>query len=164
MKKFSTIIILILILNLIYACAGYKPIYTTDLQFEIVEYSMVNDKQIGKQIYSKLYGLSKSSSKNKAKTQSINLKINTTKNKNATNKDASGKVLNYKITINTIVIIKDYLTNSEILNQTFTYSSTYKVQDQYSETIKLESKTIENIMNQTYQDLLIKMSEKMLAQ
>ena len=163
MKKLSSIIISILILNLAYACAGYKPIYTTDLQFEIVDYSIIKNKEIGRQIYSKLYGLSKSSSKNKAETRSINIKIDTSKDKSATNKDSSGKILNYKITVTSIITIEDYLTNSEILNQKFSYSSTYKVQDQYSETIKLENKTIENIISKTYQDLLIVMSEKMLG-
>tara|TARA_B100000029_G_scaffold129031_1_gene122577 strand:+ start:441 stop:935 length:495 start_codon:yes stop_codon:yes gene_type:complete len=162
MKKLSSIIISILILNLAYACGGYKPIYTTDLQFEIVDYSIIKNKQIGRQIYSKLYAISKSSSKNKAGAKSINIKINTSKDKNATNKDSAGKVLNYKITVTSIITVEDYLTNSEILNQTFSYSSTYKVQDQYSETIKLENKTIENIINKIYQDLLIAMSEKIL--
>ena len=162
MKKLSSIIITIFVLNLIYACGGYKPIYTTDLQFEIVSHSLIENKQIGRQIYSKLYGLSKSSSKNKAKTKAINVTINTKKDKKPSNKDSSGKVLNYKITITTIITIKDYLTNSEILNQSFSYSSIYNVQDQYSETIKLENKTIENIINKTYQDLLIRMSETMM--
>ena len=71
--------------------------------------------------------------------------------------------MNYKITVTSIITIEDYLTNSEILNQKFSYSSAYKVQDQYSETIKLENKTIENIISKTYQDLLIVMSEKMLG-
>ena len=39
-------------------------------------------------------------------------------------------------------------------------SSVYKVQDQYSETIKLENQTIENLINKTYQDLLIKTFRK----
>ena len=42
-------------------------------------------------------------------------------------------------------------------------SSSYKVQDQHSETIKLENRTIENLINKTYQDLLIKLSENILS-
>ena len=161
MKKISFIIISIILLNFINACAGYKPIYTTDLQFEIADYSLKTNKKLGRQIYSKLYGLSKSK-KNKAKTQSVIIAIDIKKDKNATIKDSTGKILEYRIILTSNIIIKDYLTNAEILNQTFSYSSTYKGQDQYSETIKLENRSIENIINKTYEELLIKMSENML--
>jgi hypothetical protein len=54
------------------------------------------------------------------------------------------------------------VTENEILNDTFSFSSTYKVQDQFSETIKLENQTIENLIEKTYQNLLIKLSENLL--
>ena len=55
------------------------------------------------------------------------------------------------------------MTNDEILNQNFSYSSIYKAQDLYSETIKLENKSIKNLINKTSQNLLIKMSEIILT-
>ena len=55
------------------------------------------------------------------------------------------------------------MTDDEILSQTFSYSSTYKVQDQHSETIKLENKSIEDLINKTYQNLLIRLSESILT-
>ena len=38
-------------------------------------------------------------------------------------------------------------------------SSSYKVQDQYSDTKEIENRAIENLINKTHQDLLIKISE-----
>ena len=58
-------------------------------------------------------------------------------------------------------VIKDQL--DEIINNNFALSSSYKVQAQYSETIKLENKTTENLINQTYQELLIKLTENILS-
>ena len=163
MKKITYLIILLIFLNFINACAGYKPIYTTtNLQFEIADYSIKTNKKLGSQIYSKLYNLSKSNKKN-ANTKSITIIIDTTKNKTATAKDSAGKVLEYKITLINNIIIKDYLTDDEILNQTFSYSSTYKVQDRHSDTIKFENKSIEDLINKTYQNLLIKMSKSILT-
>ena len=163
MKKITYLIISFIFLSFINACAGYKPIYTTtNLQFEIADYSIKTNKKLGRQIYSKLYNLSKSNKKN-AETKSITIIIDTTKNKNAAAKDNAGKVLEYRIILINNIIIKDHLTDDEILNQTFSYSSTYKVQDQHSETIKLENKSIENLLNKTYQNLLIKMSEIILT-
>jgi len=157
MKKITYLIISIIFLIFINACAGYKPIYTTNLEFKIADYSIKSNKKLGRQIYYKLYNLSKSS-KNNAEVQSVTITIDTTKEKNATATDSSGKILEYRIILNSNIIIKDYLTNDEILNQNFSYSSMYKVQDLHSETIKLENKSIKDLINKTYQDLLIKMS------
>ena len=158
MKKISYFIIPIIFFNFIIACAGYKPIYTTNLQFEIADYSLVSDKKLGKKIYSKLYSLSKSNKKNE-NIRSITIIIDTTKNKEATVKDSAGNVLEYRNFLNSNIIIKDYLTDDEILNRKFSYSSTYSTQDNYSETKKLENKSTNDLINKIYQDLLIQMSE-----
>ena len=158
MKKIAYLIISIIFLSFINACAGYKPIYTTNLQFEIADYSLKNNKKLGRQIYSKLYNLSKSNKQN-TNTQSITIMIDITKNKAATAKDSAGKVLEYRNLLSSNIIIKDYLTDDEILNQNFSYSSTYKVQDKYSETKRIENKSTKDLINKIYQNLLIKMSE-----
>ena len=44
-----------------------------------------------------------------------------------------------------------------------TETSSYKVQDRYAETLNLENKTLENLVNKTFQDLLIAMSEKTIS-
>jgi len=157
MKKITYLIISIIFLTFINACTGYKPLYTTNLQFKIADYSIKSNNKLGRQIYYKLYNLSKSS-KNNAEVQSVIITIDATKGKDATVKDSTGKILEYRIILNSGIIIKDYLTNDEVLNQDFSYSSMYKVQDLHSETIKLENKSIKDLINKTYQDLLIKMS------
>ena len=158
MKKIIYPIFSFILLLFINGCAGYEPIYSsTNLQFEIADYSIEGDKILGKEIYSKLYSLSKSK-KNNQNIKNINFFINITKTKNATSKNSSGKILEYKIVLNAEVVITDFITSDEILNQTFISSLTYKVQDQYSDTIKLENKSIKNLMNKIYQELLIKLS------
>ena len=157
MKKIAYLIVSIIFLSFISACAGYKPIYTTNLQFEITDYSLKNNKKLGRQIYSKLYNLSKSNKQN-TNTQSITIMIDIIKNKAASAKDSAGKVLEYRNLLSSNIIIKDYLTDDEILNQNFSYSSTYRVQDKYSETKKIENKSTEDLINKMYQNLLIKMS------
>ena len=163
MKKITYLIISIIFLNFINACVGYKPIYTTNLKFEIADYSIKSNAKLGKQIYYKLYNLSKYN-KNKPDAKSITVTIDTIKSKNATIKDSAGKILEYRIILTSNIIIKDYLTDDEVLNKTFSYSSSYKVQDQHTETIKLENKSIENLINKIYQNLIINMSEIMSTQ
>ena len=54
------------------------------------------------------------------------------------------------------------MTEDQILNETFVLTSSFKVQSQHSETIKLENRSIENLVNETYENLLIKLSENIL--
>jgi len=162
MKKKSYLLILIFLLINIGACSGYKPIFSSsNLEFEITDYSIKGDKKLGNQIYSRLYNLSRST-KNTSDVKNIYILINVSKYKNATAKNSAGKTLAYKINLSTEVVVKDFMTKNQILNETFVLTSSFKVQSQHSETIKLENKSIENLLNETYQNLLIKLSENIL--
>ena len=159
MKKVIYLIIPLILLICINACSGYKPIFSSsNMQFEIADYVIEGDKKLGNQIYSKLYNLS-NSNKNNPEVQSVHILIKVLKDKTATVKDSAGKILEYRISLNSNIVVKNYLTKDEILTQNSISFSSYKVQNEYSETIKLENKTIENLVNKTYQDLLIKLSE-----
>ena len=162
MKKIPYLFISFIILINIGACTGYEPIFgSSNLEFKIAEYSISGDKKLGNIIYFKLYDLSRSNKKT-LETKNIYLLINVSKDKNATAKDNTGKILGYRISLSTAITVKDLMTGNEILNETFFYSSTYKTQDEFFETKKIENQTIENLINTTYQDLLIKLSENLL--
>ena len=162
MKKISYLLIWLIFLINISACTGYKPIFgLSNLEFKIVDYSISGDKRLGNQIYSKLHNFSKST-ENATGAKNIYILINSSQNKNVTAKNSAGKILGYRVSLSTAITIKDLMTGNEILNETFFYSSTYKTQDEFFETKKLENQTIENLINTTYQDLLIKLSEKLL--
>ena len=163
MKKITSIIVLFIVFICINSCAGYKPIFgSSNLQFEITDYSIGGNKKLGNKIYSKLYNFSKSG-KNQENVTKIFITINVSKEKNATTKNSAGKILEYKINLNTTVKAKNYLTGDKILDSKITLTSSYKVQDQYSETKKLENKSTVNLINLTYQELLIKLSENILS-
>ena len=158
MKKITYLTIFFILLIGINACAGYKPIFSTsNLQFEISDYSIKGDKGLGKKIYTKLYNLSQSN-KNNTAVKNINISIEVSKDKTAKVKNSAGKILEYKVSLNTNIEIKDYFTNDQILSHNFNYSSSYKTQDQFSDSIRLENKTIEDLIDKTYQDLLIEMT------
>ena len=159
MKKIAYPIFSFILLIFINGCTGYEPIFgSKNLQFKIADFSIEGNKILGNKIYSKLYGISKST-KDDQNVRNIDLLIKVSKDKNATFKNSAGKILEYKITLNTEVEIKDFATDNEILNKTFISSLTYKVQSLYSDTVNLEKKTIENLINKTYQKLLINLSQ-----
>jgi hypothetical protein len=160
MKKITSLIILFVLFININGCSGYKPIYvSSNFEFEIADYLIEGDKKLGNEIYSKLYNLTRSN-KNQGERKSIYIAIKTLKEKNATAKDGAGKILEYKINLNTQVIIRNYLTDENILDHNFILSTSYKAQEQYSETKNLEARSIENLLNRTYQEILTTLAER----
>ena len=160
MKKiilFPIISIILFVFNA--SCTGYTPIYaTSNFNFKIEEHSIKGDTKLGNLIYRKLNNISLSN-KNNSNAKSIGLFIETTKEKNPTVKNTVGNILEYEINLNTDITINDFLTNKTILKQNFNYSISYKVQNEHSDTIKLENQNIQNLINKTYQDALIKISQ-----
>ena len=154
MKKNYSLILSLFLIIFVNGCAGYKPLFnSSSLMINIKNHTIEGDQDLGKRIYLKLENLLKS--KNKKDKKNINLIIDISKNKQATVKDKSGKVLEYKITLNTIIIVKKHENEILILNKNISNSISYKVQDQYSQSMIKENKVIEDLINQTYQELLI---------
>ncbi len=161
MKKIFFISALTILAFFITSCSGYKPIFgSSNIKFEIIDFEIEGDSEIGNRIYSKFKNLSKQN-KQEENSREIRILINVTKSKNATTKNSAGKILEYKIILNTEVVIRDYVGNNILLNQNLSSSSSYKVQDQYFETVKLEKKSIDNLIEKTYQDILVKLSQTM---
>ena len=159
MKRKNNLVIAFILLILINGCGGYKPIFgSIDLQFKISEYSIEGNKLLGKKIYKKLNDFSKTV-KNKKNAKKITLHINSIKDKKASLKNSAGKITEYKISLKTEIEIKDFTTNKKILNQTFSKTSTYRVQKQYSETIRLENLSTDTMLEKMHQELLIKLSQ-----
>ena len=163
MKKIANLIFLFILLIFINGCAGYQPIFSsTNLQFEIADYSIEGNKILGNKIYSKLYSLSKSK-KDDQNLRNVDLTIKVSKDKNATVKDSAGKILEYKITLKIDIKVTDFLTKDKILDQIFISSLTYRVQNKYSDTVNLENKSTENLLNKTYQELVTKLAQNIIT-
>ena len=164
MKKLTFLIISGILFLYVSGCAGYTPIYSSSqFNFKIANYSIKGEERLANLIYRKLYNVSLSNADN-LNTQSISLSVLTTKEKKPTIKNSAGKILEYEINLNSNIVINDFYTDETILNQNFNYSISYKVQDEHSETIKLENKNIENLIDKTYQDALIKISDILESQ
>ena len=159
MKKIIFTIYFICLFNVISSCSGYKPIFsTTNLQFKINNHYIKGATILGNLLYSKLKNLSKFD-KNNEGAKGIDIVLNVSKTKKSTSKDRAGKILEYRISLNTDVEVTDFLSGEKILNKNFNSSLNYKVQDQYSDTLAREKKVIEDLINETYSNLLITLSE-----
>ena len=159
MKKSIYLAFFIILFIFTSSCSGYKPIFkTSSIQFEIKDYSISGEERLGELIYKNLQNIA---AKNNQGAQSITLSINVLKKKTPTVKDSAGKILEYKINVMTNIIINDFYNDKELVKHDFNYSSSFEVQDQHSETIKLENLNIQNLINKTYQNIIIKISENL---
>ena len=164
MKKIAGPIFSLILFIFIGGCAGYEPIFgSTNLQFKIADYSIEGNKILGNKIYSKLYNLSQSK-KDDNDLRNVDLVIKVSKDKNATVKSSDGKILEYKIILTTDVKITDFITKDKILNQIFTSSLTYKVQDNYSDTVNLENRSIDDLLNKTYKELVVRLAQNIITE
>ena len=158
MKKIISISILSILLTLTNNCSGYKPIFASkNMNFKISEHITEGDKRIGNEIYSKLYRASSSKTNNK-NIQDLNIYIKSEKEKMATAKDTTGKTLEYKMSLNINIKITKNTDNDVVLDKIYNSSLRYKIQEQYSDTIKLENKSVQDIIDQIYQNILIDLS------
>ena len=161
MKKIISYIISLILLVSLNQCVGYKPMFgSTEFQFEIAEYSIKGNNKIGNKIHSKLHGLSKSS-KNNRNLKKVKVEIDSSEKKVSTSKDSSGKILEYKIFLEAKIRIVDFMSGEDLVNNNFLNSTTYKVQEQYSDTFRLENEAIENLINTTYQKILLIISQNL---
>ena len=157
--NYLTLCSFFIILVLFNSCTGYKPIFSSNnLNFEISNHTISGDRRLGNQLYLKI---KKNTQKRETKTSPYNfdMYINISKNKDATVKSSTGKILEYNLTLDANFKINDYLTKEELINSKFVYSTSYKVQDKHSDTIKTENIVIENLMDKIYQEILIKLTE-----
>ena len=158
MKKIILIFVSIVFLTSIINCSGYKPIFVSKkMNFKISEHISEGDKLIGNKIYSKLNRAS-SSGINDKNIQDLIIYIESKKDKKATTKDKTGKILEYKITLNINIKITKNINNNIVLDKIYNSALRYKVQEQHSDNIKLENKTVQNLTDQIYQDVLIDLS------
>jgi len=159
MKKLIHLTFVCSLLIYFSACTGYVPIYSsTNFNFKIEEYSIKGEERLANLIYNKINYISLANKENPT-AQTMNLSIETKKEKKSTVKNSAGKILEYEISLNSHVIINDSLTDKKLLDHNFNYSNSYKVQSEHSETLKLEDKNIQNLIDKTYENLLIKISE-----
>lgn len=164
MKKNINLIFLFFMFIFLNECSGYKPIFaTTDLQFKISDHVISGDKFLGNKLYSKFNSLSKSKISD-PNIKNIGILININKTKKSATKDSAGKILEYKITLNTKVEVTNIETSKIILNKNYISSLNYKVQSQYSDTINIENKTIENLLNNTSREIILNISKNLSLQ
>ncbi len=147
-KEFFLIVIFIFIFN-----CNYKPLLNNDqlkqLKFHQIETS--GNKRIAQIIVNKLNIV-------KDKKGVFVISVNGKKSVDIANKSVTGKILNYSITLECNVEIKNSLSGKILYTKKITNSQNYKASSMYSDTVSREKKIIEDVSSLMAKQIINEMS------
>ena len=147
-KEFFLIIIFIFTFN-----CNYKPLLNNDrlkqLKFHQIETS--GNKRIAQIIVNKLNNV-------KDKKGVFVISVNGKKSVDIANKSVTGKILNYNITLECDVEIKNSLSGKILYTKKITNSQNYKASSMYSDTVSKEKKIIEDVSSLMAKQIINEMS------
>ena len=143
-----TYILALIILTGLSAC-GFKPINQfKQTGYLIKKIDLIGDKRVGYFIKDEIF---LSSSVNAEKTLNMTLDVN--KKKEIKEKNISGKISSYTLTLNVNLFVENTITSKEIRNK-FTKSESYNVASNHSDTLNNEKETLENLAEKITEDII----------
>ena len=145
-KKIILLSFLIILLN----NCGYTPIYSKKNQdFQINTIETFGEVKVNKLLYNKL----KVYSDNPIAKKNFNLNINSSSTKTTIAKDKKGNPTQFSIELSITLQITDDLNN--MVNRTFSESSTYDNNDNKFDLRKYEDNLIENMTEKIFSEMIL---------
>ena len=132
-------ILFLIILAMISGCS-YKPLFNKDQQksFAVKSFEVEGDKRVAQILINKMGIIRDKSGK-------FNIIIFANKNTEIENKSSSGKILEYIVTLNYKIQLKNNITSEVVYSKNVSNTQTYKSSKLYSESLDREKKIVENI-------------------
>ena len=132
-------VLLVSILIIVNGC-NYKPLFDQDQlkSFAVKSYEINGDKRVAQVLVNKLSIVRDKSGK-------FNIIIFAKKETNIANKSSSGKILEYSVTLDYDVKVKNNITSEIIYSKNVSNTQNYKSSRLYSESKNREKKIVENI-------------------
>ena len=149
-SKFLKILFALLVLIAVQNC-GYQPLLTEKYQkFNINTFDISGDKKLGQMLANRFVEFKDSENQ-------LMCKINIEKNREISNKDSAGKVLEYSLDVNINLEALSTLDGSSILRKSYSQKRSYKASKFYIDTLSREKiitdDLLKSIANQITSDL-----------
>ena len=148
-SKLNKIFIFAVCINLLLSC-GYQPILNKDNQnFSISKFNLEGNKRIAGLLRNNLISA-------KDASNVIELDIKSEKKTAVSNKNQSGKILTYSITLTFEIAASN---NKNVLfTKVFTKSQNYSASDVHSDTLNNEKKVVESLIESIASELQIELN------
>ena len=149
-SKFLKILFALLVLIVVQNC-GYQPLLTEKYQkFNINTFDISGDKKLGQMLANRFVEFKDSENQ-------LLCKINIERNREISNKDDSGKVLEYSLNISLNLEALSTLDGSPVLRKNYSQKKSYKASKFYIDTLSREKiiadNLVKSIANQITSDL-----------
>ena len=149
-SKFLKILFALLVLIVVQNC-GYQPLLTEKYQkFNINTFDISGDKKLGQMLVNRFIEVKDSENQ-------LLCRINIERNRKISNKDDSGKVLEYSLDINLNLEALSVLDGSSVLRKNYSQKKSYKASKFYIDTLSREKiiadNLVKSIANQITSDL-----------
>ena len=147
--KLNKILLFLISFNLLLSC-GYQPVLNKDNRnFSISKFNLEGNKRIAGLLKNNLISV-------KNAVNIIELNIKSDKKTAVSNKNQSGKVLTYSITLTFEITASE---NKNILfSKVFTKSQNYSASDVHSDTLNNEKKVVESLIENIASELQIELN------
>ena len=116
--------------------------------YQVNNFKLEGDRKIGSQLKNEIFVNSKKNSENL-----LSIKMEVNKKKDIKERNSSNQVTKYSITIGVDLIVNN-ISNKKERKRSFSKSLDYKVEDTYSQTLKNESKVLEDLNKRLSRDII----------
>ena len=138
-KKIYKILFSLLIFIFIQSC-GYQPLLTEkNKKFSIDSFEISGDRKLGQMLANNFIKLEDSEN-------NLMCKIEISKERLQSNKDRSGKILEYTLNVNLDLEVIPILSTNSILKKSYSEKRSYKASNLYSDTISREKKISQDLV------------------
>ena len=149
--KFNKVFLFFIIFNFLASC-GYQPLFDAKNQkFSIKKFELEGNKRLGSLLKNNLITSSKEGN-------NLTIKIKASKKNVIANKDDTGKVLEYSVSINFEITASEYEKNEIVLTGVYSREQNYVAADVHLDTLNSEKKALENMIEAIANEILISLT------
>ena len=149
--KFNKVFLFILIFNFLSGC-GYQPLFDAKNQkFSIKKFELEGNKRLGSLLKNNLITSSKEGN-------NLTITIKANKKNVIANKNDTGKVLEYSVSLNFEITAKEYEKNEIVLSGVYSREQNYVAAEVHLDTLNSEKKAIENMIESIANEILISLT------
>ena len=154
-KLYKTLLCFYFILFLIFlSSCGYQSLLNENSKkFGIKSFNIEGNKRLAQILKNNLV-----SSKSRDKSNNLTLDINARKNRSIIHKDSTGKIIEYNLKISFDLTATESVSQKKVLSKTFTLDRNYKASNLYIDTINIEKKIINELIESIATQILTTLS------
>ena len=143
----------ILFLSFLSSCGYQSLLNENSKKISIKSFNIEGNKKLAQILKNNLV-----SSRSRDKSNNLTLDINARKNRSIVHKDSTGKIIEYNLRISFDLTATESVSQKKVLSKTFTLDRNYKASNLYIDTINIEKKIINELIESIATQILTTLS------